>query len=173
MSVPAVGPVLTPAGFQVVSAQSQALLTWSSTPLATIYYINRSTDNITFTNIALTTSINYNDTTAAVGTLYYYTIQAGNGTFSSLPTSSLSGQALNPGQTTVGNMKLEIQQRCNKEQSVFYTNQEWNSMINQSYKELMEMITLSQVLILIQLVKISSFILCLLIFTNYFFARWL
>lgn len=140
MSVPAIGSVLTPASFQVVSAQAEVMLSWAVTPLATIYYINRSTDNISFTNIDSTVSISYNDTTAVVGTIYYYQVQAGNGTASSNPTASYAGQALNPGQTTVGNLRLESQQRCNKEHSLFYTTQEWNSMINQSFKELYDII---------------------------------
>ena len=140
MSVPAVGNVLTPSGFLVTSAQGQVLLNWNQTPLASIYYINRSTDNITFDNIGSTTSIAYSDTTATTNTVYYYTIQAGNGANSSLTTVSQSGQSLNPGQTTVGNIKLECLQRTNKENSSFYTQQELNSMISQSYKELWDIL---------------------------------
>lgn len=140
MSVPAVGNVLTPPGFLVASAQGQVILSWENTPLATIYYINRSTDNVTFTDIGSTSSLSYSDTSASVGTIYYYTLQAGNGTNSSLPTASQSGQSLNPGQTTVGNIKLECRQRTNKEGSNFYTEQELNSMISQSYKELWDIL---------------------------------
>lgn len=140
MPVPAVGNVQVPSGFLAFSYQAQVLLSWNQTPLATIYYVNRSTDNITFTNIASTASLTYSDTTAIVGTIYYYTVQAGNGFNASLPCSSMSGQALNPGSTTVGNIRLECQQRINKENSTFYTTQEWNSMINQSYKELFDII---------------------------------
>lgn len=141
MPVPAVGNVLTPPGFNVVSAQAEVMLTWENTPLATIFYINRSDDGgATYTNIGTTTALSYSDSTASVGTIYYYTIQAGNGTYSSLPTTSLPGQALNPGQTTVGNILLECLQRTNKENSTFYTQQEMISMISQSYKELWDIL---------------------------------
>lgn len=140
MSVPAVGNVLTPAGFTATSAQSQVLLTWYQVPLSTIYYVNRSADNVTFTNIGQTANLQYSDLTATVGVVYYYNIQAGNGTSSSLPTQSLSALALRPGQTTVANLRLECQQRCDKVNSQFYTNQEWNSMISQSYKELYDIL---------------------------------
>lgn len=140
MSVPAVGSVLTPAGFQCLSAQASVLLSWQQTPLATIYFINRSTDNITFTNIASTTDLNYADTTGVLGTVYYYTLQAGNGTASSLATQSLSGLSLKPGQSTSGNLILEAQQRSNKELSQFYTQQELMSMCSQSYKELWDIL---------------------------------
>lgn len=141
MSVPAVGNVLTPAGFTCVSAQGEVLLSWESTPLAIIFYINRSDDGgVTYTDIGTTTQLSYSDSTASVGTIYYYTIQAGNGTVSSLPTASQPGQALNPGQTTAGNILLECLQRTNKENSSFYTQQEMISMISQSYKELWDIL---------------------------------
>lgn len=140
MPVPSVGNVMTPAGFQCLSAQASVLLSWQQTPLAVIYYVNRSTDNVTFTNIASTTSFSYADTTGVLGTIYYYTIQAGNGTASSLPTQSLSGLSLKPGQTTAGNLILEAQQRSNKELSQFYTAQELMSMCSQSYKELWDIL---------------------------------
>lgn len=140
MSVPAIGPVLTPPNFQVVSAQGSILLSWSQVPLGTIYYINRSTDNVTFTNIATTASLSYVSTTGDLDTIYYFQVQAGNGTNSSLPTPSLSGLMLKPGQTTVANLILESRQRCNKENSQFYTDQELVSMVSQSYKELYDVV---------------------------------
>lgn len=140
MPVPAIGAVLTPANFQVLSAQGAVLLSWSQVPLGTIYYINRSINNVTFTNIANTTNVSYNDTSGVVDTVYYYQVQAGNGTNSSIPTPSYSGIALKPGETTAGNLILEAQQRCNKENSQFYTAQELLSMTNQSYKELFDKI---------------------------------
>lgn len=136
MAVPAVGNVVTPSGFTAVSAQATVILTWNFAPLATIYYINRSVDNVTFADIGTTTDLTYNDTTGDVGTIYYYNVQAGNGTASSVPTPTIAALSLNPGQTTVGNLRLECQQRINKEHSQFYTTQEWNSMISQSFKEL-------------------------------------
>lgn len=140
MSVPAIGNVVAPSGFLAISAQAQVVLTWNFAPLATIYYVNRSTDGVTFANIATTAALNYNDTSGTVGTIYYYQIQAGNGTSSSVPTPSIQALSLNPGQTTVGNIRLECQQRINKENSQFYTTQEWNSMISQSFKELWDIL---------------------------------
>lgn len=138
--IPAQGNVVTPSGFTAFSAQGQVLLTWNMAPLAVTYYVSRSTDNVTFVSYAQTSSLQYSDTAAVVGTVYYYLVQAGNGSNSSAPTPSLSGQSLNPGQTTLGNMRLEAQQRCDKVNSLFYTTQEWNSMISQSYKELWDIL---------------------------------
>lgn len=140
MKLSPVGPILTPAGFALVSAQGQVALSWNLAPLATIYYVNRSLDNVTFLNVGQTASLNYVDTTGTVGTTYYYQIQAATVTYASNPTISLAGIPLKPGQTTLGNLRLECQQRCNFENKPFVTTQEWNSMISQSRKELYDII---------------------------------
>jgi hypothetical protein len=138
MPIPSIGSVNTPSNFQIMSAEGQVILTWAQTPLANIYYVSRSTDNISFSLLGTTTGLIYNDTTGTLGTIYYYYVQAGDGTYSSVATSSLSGLSLKTGKTTVGNLILEAQQRCNKENSLFYTQQELVSMVSQSYKELFD-----------------------------------
>jgi hypothetical protein len=138
MSIPATGPVVTPANFQIMSAEGLVQLTWSQVPLATIYYISRSTNGVTFTELGTTAALNYQDTTGTVDTIYYYYVQAGATVasipYSSLPTVALQGLSLNPGETTVGNIVLECRQRTNKENSPYYTDQEMISMVSQSYK---------------------------------------
>lgn len=140
MAVPAVGNVVTPSNFLIMSTQGQVLLSWNSVPLTNIFYVNRSTDGVTFTNIGSTPLLSYSDFTAVVGTIYFYTIQSGNGVASSPPTYTLTGQSLNPGQTTVGNLRLECQQRSDRVSADNITTQEWNSMISQSYKELYDIL---------------------------------
>jgi hypothetical protein len=134
MPVPPIGNVITPTDFVIMSAQGQVYLTWTNPPLTNIYYINRSLDNITFTNVGSTIANTFSDTTGIVGTVYYYTIQASNGTNSSPPTLFQVGQSLIIGTTTVGNLILEAQQRTNRENFDNITIQEWTSMISQSYK---------------------------------------
>ena len=144
MSIPPIGTgintIVTPSNFVIQSAQGQVLLNWSQSPIATVYYINRSTDNISFTNIANTASISYSDSTGILNTVYYYQIQAATVSYSSSPTYSLSGQSLKPGQTTVANMRLECQQRTDRVSSDNISTQEWNSMLSQSYKEFYDII---------------------------------
>jgi hypothetical protein len=140
MPIPAVGNIITPSNFYATSAQGQVLLTWTQVPLTNIFYINRSTDGVNYTTIGTTTALQYSDFTAVVGTVYYYTIQSGNGTSVSLPSYALTGQSLKPGQTTVGNLRLECQQRTDRVNSDNITSQEWNSMISQSYKELYDIL---------------------------------
>lgn len=137
---PVVGNVQTPSGFTATSAQGEVILNWNFTPLATIYYINRSTDNITFTTIAQTSSLSYNDASGTLGTIYYYTVQAATSLASSLSTASLAGLSLKPGQTTLGNLRLEAQQRTDLISNTNITTQEWNTYLSNSYKWLYNLI---------------------------------
>ncbi len=134
ITVPTVGNVLTPAGFTIQSAQGVVILNWNYTPLATTYYINRSDDGVTYTTIDSTSLLSYNDTTGTVSTIYYYTIQAATATASSPVSQVLQGISLKPGQTTLGNLRLESQQRSDLVYSSNITTQEWNTMISGSYK---------------------------------------
>ena len=140
MPIPVVGSLTTPANFLAVSAQGQVVLTWTYSPLATIYYVSRSVDNVTFTELGSTLGLQFNDMSGVVDTVYYYYVQAATALISSLPTFSLVGQSLAPGQTTVGNIRLECQQRTDRVNSDNISDQEWNSMINQSYKEFYDII---------------------------------
>lgn len=133
--------VLTPSGFSAVSAEGAVILSWNQTPLATQYVIRRSTDNVTFTDAATTSSLTYNDTTGTLNTIYYYAVQAANGTPSyGNQTVSIAALSLKPGQTTAGNIILEAQQRCDKVNSNFYSPQELMSMCSQSRKELYDIL---------------------------------
>lgn len=132
--------VLTPSGFAAQSAEKAVLLSWNQTPLASSYYVRRSTDNVTFTDLAQTSSLSYNDTTGVVGTIYYYAVQASNGASYGNQTSSLAALSLKPGQSTAGNIILEAQQRCDKVNNPFYSAQELMSMCSQSRKELYDIL---------------------------------
>ena len=131
---PAIGNVNIPSGFIIVSAQGQVVLNWNFVPLATTYYINRSTDGITYTTIGQTSVLSFSDVTGVLNTIYFYTVQAATATASSLPTQGLQGQSLKPGQTTLGNIKLEVLQRSDLLQSSNITNQEMNTYVSNSYK---------------------------------------
>lgn len=132
--------VLTPSGFTALSAEKSVLLSWNQTPLSTLYFVRRSTDNMTFSDLASTASLSYVDKSGTVGTIYYYQVQASNGSSYGNPTASIAALPLKPGQTTAGNIILEAQQRCNKERSQFYTAQELMSICSQSRKELYDIL---------------------------------
>jgi hypothetical protein len=139
----------TPNSFLVVSAQGLVQLTWTGSPNATSYNIFRSADGVSFSQVGTTTLNLYQDVTPVppaaivpplINTTYYYFVQAFDGTNTSQSTPTLSGQSLLPGQTTVGNIRLQAQQRCDRVNSNFITQQEWNSYINESYKELYDIL---------------------------------
>lgn len=254
MSIPSIGAVPTPSGFQAQSAEGNVLLTWSPTPLATLFYISRGTDGTNFTELATTQLLQYLDasnsskitcvadsggslagayflmdtqdghayafwlkvsgvgtapvvsgytavetdisnnatavtiaaslattiaaqdgidsSTAAQGIvttvdtygeqaiipvdgvaptgftflitvlneIYYYEIQAGNGTYASPASTAQQGLTLLTGQTTVGNIRFLAQSETDKIHSNFLTPSEWNAHINNSYKELYDIL---------------------------------
>jgi fibronectin type 3 domain-containing protein len=77
-------PAPTGLAATVLSA-SQIRLTWTATPGATSYRIQRSTNNATWTQLATTTATTFTNTLLAAGTVYYYRIVAfdvGGGTVS-------------------------------------------------------------------------------------------
>lgn len=132
--------VLTPSGFTIASAENAVIMNWNQTPLALSYVIRRSADNIVFADLGVSSSLSYVDKSGVVGTIYYYQVQATNGASFGNPTASLAALALAPGQSTAGNIILEAQQRCDKVNSQFYSQQELMSMCSQSRKELFDIL---------------------------------
>lgn len=132
--------VLTPSGFNALSAEKSVLLSWNQTPLSSLYFIRRSADGITFADIGSTALLSYTDTTGTAGTIYYYAVQASTGASYGNPTIAQAALALKPGQTTAGNIILEAQQRCDKVNSQYYSPQELMSMCSQSRKELYDIL---------------------------------
>ena len=131
---PALGNVVQPYDFVAQSCQGLVALSWSPAPLATTYYISSSPDAITWTVIGQTPLTSYQDSSGTADVPTYYYVQAATATASSQPSNALLAMSLLPGQTTLGNLVLECRQRTNKENSTFYTDQEMNSMVSQSYK---------------------------------------
>lgn len=129
----------TPANPIVQQANGQVLLDWDLSAGATSYKIYRSTDNITFA-VLDTASVNqYLDTSVTLNTQYWYKISADNGTESSL-TSSLSIIPTLTGIDSLGSLRLQAQQKADRVNSNFVTKPEWNTYINQSAKELYDLL---------------------------------
>ena len=133
-------PVITPTNFLAVSNQGMVSLTWNPVPLATGYIINRSDGVLPFAPITTVPVTSFNDVPPTLNTVFHYNIQSTDGIDQSLPTGTLVGQALTPGQTTVGNLMLQAQQRTDRVHSDNISQQEWVSMLNQSYKELYDIL---------------------------------
>lgn len=130
----------TPSNFLVQSANLQVYLSWNNVPLATSYPVWRSTDNVTFTQIAAPAVSNYTDTAVIRGTQYYYQVGSANIGGNSPLTNSQGVVPVGTGEMTLGQIRLAAQQRADLVNSGFVTTQEWNSYINQSYFELYDLL---------------------------------
>lgn len=132
-----------PQNFNVQTANQQVLASWSLSPGATSYIVQRSLDNITFTTVATITgsplATQYLDTAITLGTQYWYKVASSNGIVSpytiaesEIPTTS--------GEMTLSQIRLKAQQRADKINSPVVTITEWNSYINQSMYELYDLL---------------------------------
>lgn len=135
MSIPA-----TPNNLIVQQANLQVLLTWSIVSLATSYPVWRSTDNVTFTQIAAPAINSYTDTAVTRGTQYYYKIGSANVLGNSQLTNSVPIVPTGSGEMTLGQIRLAAQQRADLVKSGFVTTTEWNSYITQSAFELYDLL---------------------------------
>lgn len=130
-----------PQNFIIQQGNSQVLLSWNSQAGATSYKVYRSTDNITFTLLASPTTITYLDTTVVAGTLYYYYILSNNVSGDSQPTPTLNIVPVASGLMTLGQIRLQSQQRADRQNSLFVGMAEWNTYINQAAFELYDLLT--------------------------------
>lgn len=135
------GPLpTTPTNFLVQSGNGSVYLSWTLVVNTTGYNILRSDDNITFSTLATQTATSYYDTTAVVGSLYYYAVQSVNANGTSSATASEVVTVVDYGEVSLGQIRLAAQQRSDQVNSNFVTTQEWNSYINHSYMELYDML---------------------------------
>lgn len=130
----------TPQNLYVQQGNGQVYLSWDSSAGATSYPVERSTDNITFTQVSNAAAVDYLDTSVTVGTVYYYRVSAYNTSGTSSPTEVQSIVPTQPGQMTLGQIRTMAQQRADRVNSNFVTKPEWNSYINQSYFELYDLL---------------------------------
>lgn len=135
MAIPAV-----PTNFLVQQGNGQVFLAWDIISGATSYSIQRSTDGVNFTGLSTPSVPQYLDTTVLLGTQYFYQVASVNGSGTSPYTVAQSVVATEPGQMTLGQLRLFAQQRADRVNSNFVTTTEWNSYINQSYFELYDLL---------------------------------
>lgn len=129
-----------PQQFNVTTANQQVLAQWALSAGATSYDLQRSTDNVTFTNLATVTATSYVDTSAALSTKYYYKIAATNSDGSSPYTTAQSAICTPTGEMSLAAIRLAAQQRADRVNSNFVTLQEWNFFINQAMFELYDLL---------------------------------
>lgn len=137
----------TPTNFNVQkgnpsAGSSVAYLSWDPQASATSgFKIERSTDNVNFSNLATPAAgqYDYSDSTVTAGTQYWYRISASDGAFGT-PTTPISVVVTKPGFATLGEIRLYAQQRADRVNSTFVTKVEWNTFINQAYYELYDLL---------------------------------
>lgn len=132
-----------PQNFEVQTANQQILISWSLSPGATSYIIQRSLDNVTYTTLATVSgsplATSYLDTAVTLGTEYWYQVSADNGANSgyTLPQSAIPTPT---GEMTLSQIRLAAKQRADRVNSNFVTNSEWRGYINQAMFELYDLL---------------------------------
>lgn len=131
---------LSPSNFLVQQGNGQVWVTADAVAGAVNYPVERSIDGVTFVSLATPTSPQYLDTTVTAGVEYWYRIATYNGTDTSPSTATQSVVPTQPGQMTLGQVRLLSKQRADMVNSQFITDAEWNTYINQSAFELYDLL---------------------------------
>lgn len=135
MALPAI-----PSNFACQQGNGQVFLSWSIASGATSYQVQRSLDGVTYSNYDTSTRNNYLDTVVTVGTQYYYKVASVNGSGTSGYTSPQSVVPTMSGQMSLGQVRLNAQQRADRVNSNFVTMPEWNQYIIQAQYELYDLL---------------------------------
>lgn len=130
----------TPANVYVQQGNGQVFVSFDISAGATSYPILRSTDGVSFIQIASPAVNSYLDTSVTRGTQYYYQVQAATSDGSSVPSPTQAIVPVMTAENSLGQIRLMSQQRADRVNSNFVTLPEWNSYINQSYFELYDLL---------------------------------
>lgn len=134
----------TPQNMYVQTANQQILISWDLSAGATSYIVQRSQDNVTFTTLATVSgsplATSYIDTTASLGTPYWYQVAASNTSGTSNYTTAQSATPVKQGEMTLGQIRLASQQKADRVNSQFVTVPEWNQYINRAMYELYDIL---------------------------------
>ena len=135
-----------PQGVYITTGNGQVCLNWNIVSGATGYIIQRSTDGVSFVQVGAPTANSYVDSTVVIGTQYYYRVAsnsvAGVSGFNSTGTNSLPLviTPCAPGQINLGYLRYQARLRADMLKTNFLTNDEWNIMLNQSSRELYDIL---------------------------------
>lgn len=141
-----------PQSFFVQQANRQVFLSCDLSAGATFYVFQRSIDGVNFSTVSSAASPNYLDTSVTTGTQYWYQVATSNATTVGAidPTNTspyAQSQSIVPaptGEMSLGQIRLNAQQRADRVNSQFVTDVEWNQYINQSLFELYDLLVDSE-----------------------------
>jgi hypothetical protein len=124
------------------TGNGQNLLTWNIVAGATGYSVQRSTDGVNFSVISSPVVNFYADSSAAIGTTYYYSVASVStaGTSGYSPSNPVSIVPCAPGQINLGYLRYQARLKADMLKSNFVTNDEWNFMLNNSIMELYDLL---------------------------------
>lgn len=109
-------------------------------PSTGAYDVLISTDNVNFNVLTSINQNQYYDQSAATGVVYYYSVRANGNSGQGGQAGPIATTIVNPGQTTLGAVRLAAQQRADMINNNFVPTQEWNDYINHSYTELYDIL---------------------------------
>lgn len=132
---------MTPVNFLLQQGNGEILLSWNIVSGATSYEVQRSTDGVTFSNLASSVINNYLDSTPIINTLYYYQVASVNTTGTSSYTSYQSIVPTLTGEMCLQQVRYLAMDAADMLGSNFITVPTWNTYINQSYFELYDLLT--------------------------------
>jgi hypothetical protein len=133
----------TPTNVNLQQGDGKVLITSDLMPAATGYPVQRSTDGVSFSLLGTALVPEYLDTTAAVGTLYYYQMAASNGSGTSAYSTAQKIVPAATGQFSLLELRTRAQQRADRVNSNFVTTAEWNAYLNASARELYDLLITS------------------------------
>lgn len=134
-----------PQNLIVQTANQQNLVSWDLSAGALYYKVQRSLDDVTYTDLTVVTgtplATEYLDTAVTLNTQYFYKVAASSdGTNYSPYTLSEQGIPVAQGENSLGAIRLAAQQRADRVNSDFVTKQEWNTYINKALYELYDLL---------------------------------
>lgn len=118
----------------------QVLLAWDLVSGATSYSVQRSSDGVTYSVVGTPSINSFLDTTVTINTLYYYQVASVNGSGTSGYTNPQNIIPTLTGQISLGELRQRSQQKSDLVNSQFITTNEWNFYINESAKELYDLL---------------------------------
>jgi hypothetical protein len=131
----------TPTGFIVQQGNSQVWLTWDAMSGATSYQVSRSSDGSSYSVISSPSVPQYLDTSGTANTQYWYKVASTNSSGTSSYTNPQSIVPVASGKMTLGQVRLQAQQRADMVSSQFVGMAEWNVYIRQAAFELYDLLT--------------------------------
>lgn len=131
----------TPSNFYVQEGNGQVYLSWDIVAGAVTYSVQRSTDGISFTEVATPAVPEYLDTSVTLATKYFYKVASVNADGTSPYTYAQTVIPTGTADLALGQIRLMAQQKADMVGSNFISLPEWNMYINQSYFELYDLLT--------------------------------